>query len=114
MQELIIPSMFVRRQKKHWGIEQDGFLSKLVNTGDIDPNNKNPDYCFNITQTFSLTLLVRAERGAPPQSSTCRGSSILSDSIMICPEEGVSKFRWKLSCSNSKFASFPFFLGDFL
>jgi hypothetical protein len=25
---------------------------KLVNTGDIDPNNNDPDYCFDNTQTF--------------------------------------------------------------
>ncbi len=63
MQELINPSMFVRRQKKHWGIEQDGFLLKLVNTGDINPNNNDPDYCFNIIQTFFPAFVGEGRTG---------------------------------------------------
>jgi hypothetical protein len=87
-----------KRQTKHWGVQQEGILLKLVCTEDIDPNNNDPKYCFTITQTFSLTLLVRAEQGVPPQSSTCRGNSIVSDSIVNPAEEGVSMFRPEQSC----------------
>jgi hypothetical protein len=52
-----------KRQTKRWGIQQDGILSKLVSTGDMDPNNNNPKYCFTITQTFSPDFVGEGRTG---------------------------------------------------
>ncbi len=66
---------------KHWGAEQDKQLSDLVWSGEINPNNSTPDYCFEVTLAFFPTFIGegRTRRATAVQRLQRKFSRLLLD-----------------------------------